>query len=231
MTPTEYSALLLSLRVALTAVLISLLPGMLIALLLARKAFHGKTLIEVLVHLPLVLPPVVTGYALLLLFGRYGPLGGPLNSLGISIAFSSRGAVLASAIIGFPLLVRSMRTAFEMIDPGLISAAAVLGDTPLKAFVRVTLPLALPGVLTGCILAFARSLGEFGATMMLCGNIAGETQTIPLAVYSAMQAPGGDAAALRLAAVSALLSIGALAASNLFSARLRRTLTGAPRDA
>ncbi len=203
----------LSLKVALAAVAASLPVAVAIAWLLARRAFPGKTLVDAIVHLPLVLPPVVVGYALLLLFGRNGPLGSALASLGIVFAFRWTGAALAAAVMSFPLLVRAIRLSMEAIDPRLESAGRTLGASPARVFFTLTLPLAWPGIVTGVLLAFARSLGEFGATITFVANIPGETQTLPLAIYAYTQVPSGDVHALQLSILSVLLSLGALAIS------------------
>lgn len=216
----EYTALLLSLKVALWCTALSCLPGVLIGWLLAKKAFIGKSLLNSLVHLPLVLPPVVPGYLLLLLLGRQGVLGKWLyEEFGLSIAFTWKGAVLAAMIMAFPLMVRAVRLAVELVDTRLEQAALSLGAHPVRVFLSVTLPLSLPGVLTGMILTFSRSLGEFGATITFVGNIAGETRTLPLAIYSATHMPGGEGPALRLVMISVLLAFGALMASDYLARR------------
>lgn len=216
----EYTALLLSLKVALWCTALSCLPGVLIGWLLAKKAFIGKSLLNSLVHLPLVLPPVVPGYLLLLLLGRQGVLGKWLyEEFGLSIAFTWKGAVLAAMIMAFPLMVRAVRLAVELVDTRLEQAALSLGAHPVRVFLSVTLPLSLPGVLTGMILTFSRSLGEFGATITFVGNIAGETRTLPLAIYSATHMPGGEGPALRLVMISLLLAFGALMASDYLARR------------
>jgi molybdate transport system permease protein len=226
LTPAEWETLMLSLRVSLAATAVVAVPGVALGWLLARRDFRGKLLLDTLVHLPLVLTPVVVGYLLLLTFGRSGPLGPLLEALGIEVAFTTLGAVLAAAVVALPLVVRSVRTAVELVDPGLEDAAAVLGAGPLRRFRTVTLPLAAPGVVAGLTLGFARSLGEFGATITLAGSIAGETRTLPLAIYQGTQVPGGDGAALRLTVVSVLLSAAALMASELVVRRLRRGVGG-----
>lgn len=216
----EYTALLLSLKVALWCTALSCLPGVLIGWLLAKKAFIGKSLLNSLVHLPLVLPPVVPGYLLLLLLGRQGVLGKWLyEEFGLSIAFTWKGAVLAAMIMAFPLMVRAVRLAVELVDTRLEQAALSLGAHPVRVFLSITLPLSLPGVLTGMILTFSRSLGEFGATITFVGNIAGETRTLPLAIYSATHMPGGEGPALRLVMISLLLAFGALMASDYLARR------------
>lgn len=218
----EAGIILLSLKVAGASVMFSLPLALACALLLARASFPGKTLFDAIVHLPLVLPPVVIGYALLVLFGRQGALGSLLHDwLGVTLAFRWTGAALAAAVMGFPLMVRAMRLSIEAVPPRLESAARTLGASRWRAFYSVTLPLALPGIAVGVLLAFARSLGEFGATITFVSNIPGETQTLPLAIYGLTQSPGGDAAILRLCAVSVLLSIAALAGSEWINRRAR----------
>jgi molybdate transport system permease protein len=228
MTQEEWTAVRLSLLVAVTAMAASLIPGIAVAWLLARGRFWGKSLVDTLVHLPLIMPPVVTGYLLLILFGRRGPLGEFLEqTFGIVFAFRWTGAALACAIMGFPLMVRAIRLSIEAVDPRLENAARTLGAPPLWVFLTVTLPLALPGVIAGAILAFAKAMGEFGATITFVSNIPGETQTLPSAVYTLTQVPGGDAAALRLTAVSVAISMAALLFSELLARRVgaRRAAT------
>jgi len=221
--PEEWAALRLSAIVALWCALAVAVPGTLCAWLLARRQFAGKGVLEILLHLPLVLPPVAVGYLLLILCGTNGPLGGWLkHTFNIEIVFTWKAAVLASAVIAFPLMLRSARTAIELVDRRLEEAARTLGATPLRTVLTVTLPLALPGIFAGMVLAFARSLGEFGATIIVAGNIVGETQTLPLALFSMLQRPGGEGGALRLMIISMLLSYGALALSELVARRLRR---------
>ncbi|HET9580443.1 MAG TPA: molybdate ABC transporter permease subunit [Usitatibacter sp.] len=217
----ELGILLLSIRVAVASVLASVPFAIGAAWLLARRSFPGKIAFDALVHLPLVLPPVVVGYALLVLFGRHGPLGEAFDRIGIVFAFRWTGAALAAAVMAFPLLVRAVRLSMEAVDPRLESAGRTLGAGPWRIFFSVTLPLAWPGVLTGMLLAFARSLGEFGATITFVANIPGETQTIPLAIYSATQVPEGDAQALRLSLLSVALSLAALAVSEWLARRHR----------
>jgi molybdate transport system permease protein len=220
----EQEALGLSLRVASVSVLVSLPFGLLMAWVLARREFFGKTLVNGLVHLPLVLPPVVVGYLLLLLLGREGPLGGFLyNVFGITVAFTWKGAAVAAGVMAFPLMVRAMRLSLELVDQRLEAAARTLGAGRFDVFVTVTLPLMSPGILAGAILAFARSLGEFGATITFVANIPGETRTLPLALYSLVQTPGGEAGALRLVLLSVLLALVALGASEVLARRLRRS--------
>jgi molybdate transport system permease protein len=214
-TPSEIDALLLSIKVALFCTFIIAIPGIMMAWVLARKTFLGKSLLDSLVHLPLVLPPVVPGFLLLLVLGKHGFIGKFLyDYFGISIAFTWIGAVLASAVMAFPLMVRSVRLAISQVDYGLEIAAQSLGANPLKVFFTITLPLALPGIITGLVLAFSRSLGEFGATITFVGNIENETRTLPLAIYTYTQIPGGDGPALRLVVLSMLLALGALMFSN-----------------
>jgi len=223
----ELEIVLLSLKVSLWSVAVSLPFAIATAYLLDRVVFPGKALFDALVHLPLVLPPVVVGYLLLLAFGREGPLGRLLEqTLGITFAFRWTGAALASAIMGFPLMVRAIRLSFESIDRGLEAAARTLGAPPWWLFASVTLPLALPGIATGALLSFARGLGEFGATITFVSSIPGETRTLPLAIYSYTQVPGGDTMALRLSAVAVVLSLLALMASEWSVRRARRRTHG-----
>lgn len=223
LTPEEWEVLALSLRVGVVCVLVSLPPGVLMGWLLARRQFRGKLLLDGLCHLPLVLPPVVTGYLLLLLLGRRGILGAFLDrALGIRLAFTWKGAVLASAVVGFPLMLRAVRLAIEAVDPRLERVARTLGAGPLRAFCTVTLRLALPGLLVGSLLTFARSLGEFGATITFAANIAGESRTIPAAIFTYMNQPDGDAAVARLAAISIVVSLGTLVLSEWLARRTRR---------
>lgn len=221
--PDEWQAVALSLRVAVVATLISLPFGVAAAYALARWEFPGKQLFNGLIHLPLVLPPVVTGYLLLLAFGPQGPAGRFLEAVfGVSLAFRWTGAVLAAAIMAFPLMVRAIRLALETVDPKLESAAATLGAGPRQVFLTVTLPLILPGLIAGAILAFAKAMGEFGATITFVSNIPGETQTLPSAVYAFLQVPGGEAAAMRLVIISVIVSMGALLASEMLARRVTR---------
>ena len=223
MTPVEWEILQLSLKVAFWSVLCSLPIAVAVAMLLARSNFPGKSLFDAIVHLPLVLPPVVIGYFLLLLLGRRGPLGAVLEEyFGIVVAFRWTGAAIAAGIMGFPLMVRAIRLSIEAIDDGLEAAARTLGATRWRVYATVTLPLALPGILTGALLSFARSLGEFGATITFVSNIPGETRTLPLAIYTLTQVPGGDAAALRLSVIAILLSVMALMLSEYFVQRAQR---------
>jgi molybdate transport system permease protein len=220
--PDDLGILALSLRVAAASLVVSLPLAIAVAWGLARLEFPGKTLVDAIVHLPLVLPPVVVGFALLMLFGRRGPIGSVLESLGIVVAFRWTGAALAAAIMGFPLMVRAIRLSIEAIDRRLEVAARTLGASRAHVFFSVTLPLALPGIVTGALLSFARALGEFGATITFVSNIPGETQTLPLAIYTYTQVPGGDASALRLSVIAVLLSIAALAASEWLTRRSQR---------
>lgn len=227
LTPAELEVVLLSLKVALTATLFSLPLGIAVAWLLSRRQFPGHALLSGLIHLPLILPPVVTGYGLLLLFGQQGLIGGFLNSLGIVFAFNWTGAALAAGVMGFPLLVRSVRLAFDMADPRLEQVAETLGASPWVRFVTLTLPLALPGVVAGAVLAFAKALGEFGATITFVSSIPGETRTLPLAIYGLTQVPGGEAAAARLVLISVTVSVAALIVSEWLARQARQRVAGA----
>lgn len=223
----EWTAIELSLRVSIVATLVSTPLGIAVAWLLARRDFWGKALLDAVIHLPLVLPPVVTGYLLLLSFGRKGPVGGFLDQyFGIVFSFRWTGAALACGVMSFPLLVRPMRLSIEAIDKRLEQAAGTLGAAPWQVFLTVTLPLALPGILAGMIMGFAKALGEFGATITFVSNIPGETQTISSAIYSLIQTPEGDVAALRLVIISAILAVAALVASELFARRALRRIHG-----
>ncbi len=225
LTPEEIQALYLSAKVALWATALCLPAGIALSWLMARCEFRGKLLLDVLIQLPMVLPPVVPGYLLLLLLGTQGPVGAWLLArFGVVIAFTWKGAVLASAVMAFPLMVQPVRLAFRMIDPRLEQAATTLGATPWRAFFTVTIPLALPGIIAGSVLCFSRSLGEFGATMAFVGNIPGETRTLPLAIYSYTHVPGGEAPALRLVYLSLALAAAALLASHIISRRAERLL-------
>ncbi len=225
LTPEELTAIKLSLRVAIVATAASLPIGILVGLALARGRFFGRSLLNALVLVPLVLPPVVTGYVLLLTFGRYGPLGRWFaEHLGIVFAFRWTGAALACAIMGFPLMVRAIRLSIEAVDRKLEQAASTLGANRLWVFTTVTLPLIAPGIFAGAILAFARAMGEFGATITFVSNIPGETQTLPTLIYTFTQVPGGDAAALRLTYVSLVISLGAVLASEAIAQRVSRRL-------
>lgn len=227
LTPVEVEALRLSLWVSGWAVAVSLPPGILCAWLLARVEFPGKSLFDGLIHLPLVLPPVVVGYALLVTFGRKGFLGAWLyDTLGVSFAFNWKGAALASAMVAFPLLVRAVRLSVESVDRGLEAAARTLGAGPVRVFFTITLPLVVPGIITGAILAFARSLSEFGATITFVSNIPGETRTLPIALYTLTQVPNGDAGAMRLCVISVIVAFVALIASEILARRVSRRLEG-----
>jgi molybdate transport system permease protein len=227
----EWQALALSARVAICAMLLCLPTGIAIGWLMARREFTGKWILDTLVQLPMVLPPVVPGYFLLLMFGTRGPIGRwLLDTFGIVIAFTWKGAVLASAVMAFPLMVQPVRLAYRMIDVRLEQAAKTLGATPWRAFATITLPLAIPGIIAGSVLCFSRSLGEFGATMAFVGNIPGETRTLPLAIYSYTHVPNGDAAAMRLALLSIALALGALATSHWINRRAERVLGHTRRD-
>ena len=216
----EWTAILLSLRISIVAMLASLPFGILVALLLARGRFWGKSVLNGVVHLPLILPPVVTGFLLLILFGRRGPIGRLLDQyFGIVLSFRWTGAALACAIMAFPLMVRSIRLSIEAVDRKLEEAAGTLGAGPLWVFLTITLPLTLPGIIAGMILSFAKAMGEFGATITFVSNIPGETQTLSSAIYTFTQVPGGDAGALRLTLVAIVISMAALLASE-FLARL-----------
>ena len=220
LSPAEWTAVLLSLRIALVATAFALPFGIAIGWLLARKEFWGKTLLDGLVYLPLVLPPVVTGYLLLISFGRKGPIGAFLaDHFGIVFSFRWTGAALSCGIMGFPLMVRPIRLALEAIDRRLEDAAATLGADRFWVFLTITLPLALPGVIAGAVMCFARALGEFGATITFVSNIPGETQTISAAIYTLLQVPDGDAAAGRLVLVALALALAALIVSEWFARR------------
>lgn len=223
----EWQAVALSLRVSLWATVVALPLGLFTAHALARWRFPGKQLVNGLVHLPLILPPVVTGYLLLLTFGTTGALGGALKSIGIVFAFRWTGAALAAGVMAFPLMVRAMRLSIEAVDPKLEEAAATLGASRPWVFVTVTLPLVMPGILAGAILAFAKAMGEFGATITFVSNIPGETQTLPSAVYAFLQVPGGEGPALRLVVVSVAIAMGALLASEMLARRAAARVGGA----
>jgi len=219
----EIEALKLSLRVSLWAVCLSLPLGILVAWVLSRKSFPGRVLIDGIVHLPLIVPPVVVGYILLLAFGRRGFIGSwLLETFEISISFSWKGAALAAGIMAFPLMVRSIRLGLDAVDPKLEQAAKTLGASAFGVFFSVTMPLILPSILTGAILAFARCLGEFGATITFVSNIPGETRTLPLALYTAVQSPGGEVAALRLVVISVVIALVALVISEFLSRKARK---------
>ena len=225
LTPEELTAIKLSLRVAVVATAVSLPVGVLVALALARGRFIGRGLLNALVLVPLVLPPVVTGYVLLLLFGHQGPLGRWFEDhLGLVFAFRWTGAALAAGIMGFPLMVRAIRLSIEAVDRRLEQAGATLGASPLWVFATITLPLIAPGIVAGAILSFARAIGEFGATITFVSNIPGETQTLPTLIYTFTQVPGGDAAALRLTLISLALSLAAIIASEAIAQGVNRRL-------
>jgi molybdate transport system permease protein len=225
LSPNEVQALRLSLSVAMRSVGLSLLPALLLAWVLTRRRFVGHTLLDAFVHLPLVLPPVVIGYALLVVFGTRGPIGGWLDrAFGIQLIFTRNGAALATAVMSFPMMVRAMRISLENVDRGLEDAARTLGAGTLDRFTSITLPLMLPGILAGVITAFSAALGEFGAVITFVSNIPGETRTLPLALYTALQTPDGDAAAARLALISFVLGLGGLLLSEWFARRVRRLL-------
>jgi molybdate transport system permease protein len=225
LTDLELQALWLSFKVSARGVLLALPLAIAAAWLLARRRFFGKTLVDGLVHLPLVLPPVVVGYLLLVLFATKGPIGGPLNDwFGIRLVFTSAGASLAIAVTTFPLMVRAIRLSIEAIDTGLEDAAQTLGARPFDRFVTITLPLMLPGILVGVVVAFSAGLGEFGAVITFVSNIPGETQTLPLAIYSATQTPGGETAAARLAALSIGLAFAGLLLSEYLGRRVQRLI-------
>ena len=222
----EWTAIMLSLRVATVAMICSLPFALAVAILLARGRFWGKTLLNGLVHLPLILPPVVTGFLLLLLFGRRGPLGAFFaDYFGLVFSFRWTGAALASAVMAFPLMVRSIRLSIEAVDRKLEDAATTLGASPPWVFVTITLPLIIPGIIAGMIIAFAKAMGEFGATITFVSNIPGETQTISSAIYTFTQVPGGDAGAMRLTIISIIISMAALTFSELLAALAARRVT------
>lgn len=226
LSPSDWQAVALSLKVAGWATALSLPPGVFMAYALARWRFPGRGLVNGVVHLPLILPPVVTGYLLLIGFAPNGVIGGALAKLGITLAFTWRGAALAAAVMAFPLMVRAIRLAIEAVDPKLEEAAATLGASRLWVFATITLPLIVPGILAGAITAFAKAMGEFGATITFVSNIPGQTQTLPLAIYSQLQVPGGEASAARLAAVSVTLALGALLASEWLARRIAARIAG-----
>jgi len=227
LTPDESEALRLSLIVATRSVAFSLPPAVMLAFILTRRRFLGRTLLDAFVHLPLVLPPVVVGYLLLTVFGTRGLVGAWLQShFGVELVFTSNGAALATAVMAFPLMVRAMRISLENVDRGLEDAARTLGAGSIDRFVTITLPLMLPGILAGGITAFAASLGEFGAVITFVSNIPGETRTLPLALYTALQSPGGEHAAARLACLSLALGTVGLLMSEWFARRVRHRLGG-----
>jgi molybdate transport system permease protein len=220
--PSEWQAIALSLKVALIATLASLPFAIAIAHILARRSFRGKQLMNAIVHLPLILPPVVTGYLLLLTFGTQGVVGSWLSTLGITLAFRWTGAVLAAAIMAFPLMVRAIRLAIEAVDPKLEEAATTLGSSPIKVFRTVTLPLILPGIIAGAVLAFAKALGEFGATITFVAAIPGETQTIPSAIYAFLQVPGAESSVIKLTIIAVVIAVTALLVSEWLAVRGRK---------
>jgi molybdate transport system permease protein len=228
LTPEDWTAIALSLRIAVVATLVSLPFGIAIAMLLARARFWGKTLLDALVYLPLVLPPVVTGYLLLITLGRRAPVGAFLDQhFGIVFSFRWTGAVISCGVMAFPLMVRAIRLSIEAIDARLEDAAATLGASRTWVFITITLPLMLPGIIAGIMLAFARALGEFGATITFVSNIPGETQTISAAIYTLTQVPGGDRAALSLVVVAVIISLAALVASEWLARRAAARVHGA----
>ncbi len=223
--PEEWQAVRLSLEVSARSLAVSLLPAVAVAWLLARRRFPGRVLLDALVTLPLVVPPVVIGWGLLMLFGVRGPLGAPLDAwFGLRLVFTAEGAALATAVMTFPLIVRSVRLGLDGVDQGLEAAARTLGAGPLDTFLVVTLPLLSPGILAGAVTAFAAGLGEFGAVITFASNIPGETQTLPLAIFAATQMPGGEAVAARLALVSFGLALGGLLLAELVARRMHRLL-------
>ncbi len=227
LTELEVQALLLSLRVGFWSVLASLPLGIAVAWLLARRHFPGKFLLDAVVHIPLVVPPVAIGYLLLVLLGRRGPVGGWLyDTFGVTVIFTWHGAVVASAVMAFPLMVRAIRLSIEGLDRRLETAARTLGATPADVFVTITLPLIAPGILTGVVLAFARSIGEFGATITFVSNIMGETRTLPIALYTLTQQPGGEAGAARLLVISIVVALVAVIASEFLARRVARRIGG-----
>jgi molybdate transport system permease protein len=227
LTPEEQEAIWLSLKISSVGVAASLPIGILVAFFFARCEFPGKGLLDGILHLPMVLPPVVTGYALLLLLGRNGAIGAWLYDVfGITLAFRWTGAAVAAAVMSFPLMVRSMRLSLEAIDRRLARAARTLGAGPVRVFFTITLPLAMPGIVAGAVLAFGRSLGEFGATITFVSNIPGETRTLSLAIYTYLQVPGSDAPAIRLALLSVALSLIALVGSDFLARRATRAVHG-----
>jgi len=218
--PEEWGTVALSLQVSVWAMLVSLPLGISVAYALARWSFPGKQALNGLVHLPLILPPVVTGYLLLLTFGTRGPIGSVLADWGIVFAFRWTGAALAAGVMAFPLMVRAIRLSIEAVDPKLEQAGATLGAAPLWVFLTVTLPMALPGIVAGAILAFAKAMGEFGATITFVSNIPGQTRTVPSAIYAFLQVPGGEDSAIKLVIVSVVVAMGALLLSELIGRRV-----------
>ena len=227
LSPDDWRALALSLRVSIVATLVSLPFGILIAHVLARREFWGKQILNGVVHLPLILPPVVTGYFLLLSFGKKGFLGAPLYDwFGVVFAFRWTGAALAAAVMAFPFMVRAIRLAIEAVDPKLEQAAATLGASPAWVFLTVTLPLILPGILAGAVLAFAKAMGEFGATITFVSNIPGQTQTLPTAIYAQLQVPGGEVQAARLVAIAVAVAMAAILVSEWLARAVARRIAG-----
>ncbi|KFE34579.1 molybdate ABC transporter permease subunit [Thioclava atlantica] len=222
----DWQAVALSLKVAGWATALSLPPGIFVAYALARWRFAGRSIVNGLVHLPLILPPVVTGYLLLIGFAPNGPIGGALAKIGLTLAFTWKGAALAAGVMAFPLMVRAIRLAIEAVDPKLEEAAATLGASRAWVFATVTLPLIAPGVLAGAITAYAKAMGEFGATITFVSNIPGQTQTLPLAIYSQLQVPGGEADAARLVVISVTLALGALLVSEWLARRIAARIAG-----
>ena len=225
--PEEWRAVALSLQVSFWATLVSLPLGILTAYALARLDFPGKQLLNGIVHLPLILPPVVTGYLLLLGFGTRGPVGSILAEFGIVFAFRWTGAALAAGVMAFPLMVRAIRLSIEAVDPKLEQASSTLGASPAWVFLTVTLPMTLPGIIAGAILAFAKAMGEFGATITFVSNIPGQTRTIPSAIYAFLQVPGGEGSAMKLVIVSVIVAMGALLLSEVISRRVATRIGGA----
>ncbi len=229
LTEIELQALWLSLRVGFWSTVVALPLALLAAWVLSRRRFPGRRLLDVVVHVPLVLPPVVVGYLLLILLGRQGPLGGLLHQwFEVTVVFTWQGAAIASAVMAFPLAVRAIRLSLDAVDRRLETAARTLGASPVRVFVTITLPLTAPGILAGAVLGFARSVGEFGATITFVSNIAGETRTLPLALFTAVQTPGAEPAAARLVIISVVIALVALLASELLAQRFARHLEGRP---
>jgi molybdate transport system permease protein len=225
LSPEEWIAVRLSIKVSIWATIVSLPFGLLIAYLLARREFWGKSILNGIIHLPLILPPVVTGYLLLITFGRRGPVGSLLDQyFGIVFSFRWTGAALACGVMAFPLMVRAIRLSIEAVDRRLEAAAGTLGANPAWVFATITLPLIAPGIIAGMILCFAKAMGEFGATITFVSNIPGETQTLPSAIYTFTQVPGGDLGALRLTVVSIVIAMAALTASEMLASRVSRSL-------
>jgi molybdate transport system permease protein len=222
-----WEALTLSLWVACWATVLAIPLALWVAWVLARREFWGKAALNALVHLPLVLPPVVTGYLLLIAFGRTAPLGRALEAIGVTLAFHWTGAVLAAIIMGFPLMVRAMRLAIEAVDPKLEDAAATLGATRAGVFARVTLPLIAPGILAGAVMGFAKAMGEFGATITFVANIPGQTQTLPSAIWTALQIPGGEGQAVVMVVLACVVALGAVVVSEALAKRVARRIAGA----